>query len=115
MSEGKKFIGFLDDEAATSISGHRDMELDQCMKEVLNKPEGVLARLYIQGDPEVRNAIRDHLNRIAKELPKPSPYAQFRMQLRQLLSDHGITSNPGWSDADIVDAFSEKLNEGRAS
>lgn len=34
---------------------------------------------------------------------------QFRRDLRQLLFEHGVFSNPGWSEEDIVDAFRQLL------
>jgi hypothetical protein len=33
----------------------------------------------------------------------------FRRDLRQLLHDNGIGSNPGWTEADIIDAFRKEL------
>jgi len=32
-------------------------------------------------------------------------FAEFRMNLRQILHDHGIPSNPGWSEDDILQAI----------
>ena len=29
---------------------------------------------------------------------------RYRKHLRQFLSDHGVRSNPGWSDDDVLDA-----------
>ena len=34
----------------------------------------------------------------------------LRLQLRELLAKHGVTSNPGWADVDIVEALGELLN-----
>jgi hypothetical protein len=38
-------------------------------------------------------------------------YLKLRQDLRQLLSDHGVPSNPGWTDDDIVRSFRELLTE----
>jgi hypothetical protein len=35
----------------------------------------------------------------------------FRQDLRQLLYEHGVMSNPGWTETDIVDAFRKLLQK----
>ena len=38
-------------------------------------------------------------------------FAQFRRELRQLLMEHGVASNPGWSEHNIVEAFRDLLRK----
>ena len=35
---------------------------------------------------------------------------KFRQDLRQLLHEHGVASNPGWTEDDIVLAFRKLLD-----
>lgn len=35
----------------------------------------------------------------------------MRQNLRQLLADHGVKSNPGWSDNDIVGTIKDLLEK----
>lgn len=36
-------------------------------------------------------------------------FVKFRQELRQLLADNGVASNPGWTEDDIVNAFRQLL------
>jgi hypothetical protein len=36
-------------------------------------------------------------------------FVEFRQDLRNLLFEHGVASNPGWSEDDIIVAFRELL------
>ena len=36
-------------------------------------------------------------------------FATFRQDLRQILADNGVPSNPGWTEDDIVRAFRQLL------
>jgi len=38
-----------------------------------------------------------------------SSFAKFRQDLRQILADNGVPSNPGWTEDDIVRAFRQLL------
>lgn len=38
-------------------------------------------------------------------------FAQFRQDLRQILYEHGVLSNPGWTEEDIVRAFRQLLQD----
>jgi hypothetical protein len=40
-----------------------------------------------------------------------SEFAAFRQQLRALLAQVDVPSNPGWTENDIVNAFRELLEE----
>lgn len=101
----QQFIGALDDEATTSRSGHREIELDRCIKELMfNNSQSPLTRLLVHGDPEVSAAVRKRLMSLSS-VSASSEYVLLRQECRQLLADRGIPSNPGWSDEDIVAAL----------
>ena len=53
-------------------------------------------------------ALRDiatHLDQLSDS------FVKFRQDLRQLLSDAGVSSNPAWSEDDIVEAFRELVGQ----
>lgn len=45
------------------------------------------------------------------EHPWAENFSAFRKELRQLLNDCGVKSNPGWSEEDIVQAFKGLLKK----
>jgi len=44
--------------------------------------------------------------------PYIKAFTKFRQELRQLLADNGVPSNPGWSENDIINALRGLLNKG---
>jgi hypothetical protein len=61
-------IGFLDDEAATSVSEHRDVELNRCLNQLLCGSKGALADLFREGNQYVQHAMSRHLYSLQREI-----------------------------------------------
>lgn len=62
-------------------------------------------RGYLHTVETWHSAALEHIHQLS------NAFVQFRRALRDLLGKHGVPSNPGWSELDIIDGFKTLLDQ----